>query len=276
MREQAFRAYLIACKYTDNSVASRLSRLRLIERRLHADLDRLDLSAVGLLAIRKQLERTGLEGPQLANILNAARNYGRFRSGEGPTSSTAIRRTTGPRSKPSQTAASAEPEVTRPERPAFIQRATVPELMKLHGELLEELRSRGALRTANGPVGDYAEHLFAHAFGWQLEQASVTGHDAVDAKDVRYQIKGRRLTGIGSRQLGVIRRIDERAFDVLAAALFTSDMRVSRAALIPFHVVLARAKGVEHVNGWRFMLSDRVWDVPGVIDVTTELRAVSG
>ncbi|WP_147276179.1 DUF6998 domain-containing protein [Sphingomonas aracearum] len=43
------------------------------------------------------------------------------------------------------------------------------------------------------PVGDYAETLFARAFGWTLEPNSRAAFDACDASGRRYQIKARRL-----------------------------------------------------------------------------------
>ena len=47
-----------------------------------------------------------------------------------------------------------------------------------------------------------------------------------------------------------------------------------RAALIPVEVVLDRAAYVAHVNAWRFVLRDAVWDAPGVRDATLALQTV--
>jgi hypothetical protein len=96
----------------------------------------------------------------------------------------------------------------------------VSALLELHADLLAELRKRGVVRSANAPTGDYAEALFASAFGWELNTNSSADADAVDADKVRYQIKCRRLvTPKGSRQLGFIRRLPDRPFDRLAAVL---------------------------------------------------------
>lgn len=143
----------------------------------------------------------------------------------------------------------------------------------MYGRIIDELRDRKILRTGNAPLGDYAEWLFAKAYGWSLEPNSSAGHDAT-AGGKRYQIKARRLVhdGKGSRQLGVLRNLEGGDFDTLAAVLFSSRYSVWRAALIPIEIVQQRAKKVAHVNGWRFILDDAVWSLPGVVDVTLALR----
>jgi hypothetical protein len=148
--------------------------------------------------------------------------------------------------------------------------------MQLYADVLDELRHRKVSRTANGPVGDYAEWLFSSAFGWKLEPNSAAGHDATDSENVRYQIKSRRVDRVaGSRQLGIIRRLTEDTFDVLGAVLFDRDMTVLRGALIPKALVTQRAAFVKHTNGWRFMLTDEIWSFFDVRDVTLELRAAA-
>lgn len=58
---------------------------------------------------------------------------------------------------------------------------TTRDLLALHTEALKELRSRGTIRTANNPCGDYAEALFATAFRWTLQNNSASGFDALAA-----------------------------------------------------------------------------------------------
>ena len=145
-------------------------------------------------------------------------------------------------------------------------------LLALHGALLAELRSRDVLRSENNPTGDYAEYLFSQAFGWTLEANSRSGYDAIDSEGVRYQIKGRRLAKRKSRQLSFIRNLDAKPFDFLAGVIFDSDYSVIRAALVPVEVVKGQSRFVEHVRGWQLFLRDSIWDIPGVIDVTTDLK----
>lgn len=156
--------------------------------------------------------------------------------------------------------------------------ATDRELLRLHGAVLDELRARGVVRTANAPLGDYAEHLFAKAFGWTLAGNSERGHDATDAAGLRFQVKARRLrTGTpGERQLSVIRALPDAKFEMLAAVLFDRSFKVFRAALIPHAIVLKRSSFVAHVNGWRLILDDAVLSEPAVRDVTLPLAAAAG
>jgi len=148
-------------------------------------------------------------------------------------------------------------------------------LLELHGDLLAELRRRNIVRSANNPTGDYGELLFAKAFDWTLNGNSSADADALDSDGIRYQIKCRRLaTPRGSRQLGFIRRLPDRPFDRLAAVLLDEKFRVLRAAIIPYEVLSPRASYVDSVKAWRFMLSDSVWNIDGVADVTPALKAV--
>ncbi|MER9602792.1 hypothetical protein [Mesorhizobium sp. M0243] len=113
-------------------------------------------------------------------------------------------------------------QATLPSRPEIILTAGVTELLILHSQIMDELRDRQIVRTGNAPLGDYAELLFATAFGWSLESNSSSGHDATDAAGIRYQIKSRRITPRNaSRQLSAFRRLPDNTFDFPAAALST-------------------------------------------------------
>jgi hypothetical protein len=151
----------------------------------------------------------------------------------------------------------------------------VSDLLRLHGDVLDELRRRAVLRSSNSPSGDYGELLFGRAFGWELRNNSSSGYDAIDAEGVRYQIKCRRLTPANSsRQLSFMRKLPERPFDILAGVLLDSAFRVVRAALVPVEVVQGQATYVAHVNAWHLLLRDSVWALGGVQDVTDALRRV--
>jgi hypothetical protein len=139
------------------------------------------------------------------------------------------------------------------------------ELLRQHIEIIEELRAQGILRTENNPTGDYAEWLFCRTFGWEQAPNSEKGFDATAPDGTTYQIKARRLSGRNnSRQLSAIRTLE---FDFLAVVLFDKWYEVTKAALIPLEVVERRATFTKHVNGFRFLATDAVWDEPGVQDV---------
>jgi hypothetical protein len=142
-------------------------------------------------------------------------------------------------------------------------------LMMLSAAAHDELRARGVIRTSNA-TGDYAENLFAKAFGWQLERNSNAGFDASHG-GTRFQVKCRRITSRNpSRQLGEFGNLEKARFDVLAAVLFQSDFSILRAALVPFDVVRQRSTIV--LDRSRFYLRDPIWDEPGVQDVTADLK----
>lgn len=147
------------------------------------------------------------------------------------------------------------------------------DLLRIHNLAAQELRRRGLTRSANNPLGDLAENLFCKAFGWEIAPPSMAASDAVDSNNVRYQIKARRLaTPTSSRQLSAIRNINDKGFDILAAVIFDANYEVQRAAFIPHHIVLARAKTHLHTNSARLILSESIWAIEGVSDVTNELK----
>ena len=149
------------------------------------------------------------------------------------------------------------------------------DLLALHARIINELRSRGITRSANNTVGDLGEYLFCKAFNWEQAGNSKPNLDAVDSEGNKYQIKARRLTHHNtSRQLSAIRDLHGNHFDMLAGVLFREDFGVLRAALVPREIVVNRARFQQSTNSYRFLLQDNVWDMPGVRNVTEELRAV--
>ena len=251
MRVDAFRAFL-GSRLSPDSVRSYICDIGTVERLLDIDVDHIGLDDRVIANLRDSLGRAAMPKARVGNCASALQQYRQFLPQLFPTK---------------------QPAPLQTSRSTLVATASVPELMRLYADVLEELRDRKVIRTANGPVGDYAELLFARAFELTLAASSASGFDAFDASETRYQIKGRRVTsGPGGRQLGALRRLDQGNFDVLAAVLFDRNMQVLRAALIPNKIVVERAKRVEHTNSWRFMLSDAVWNLPTVRDATDALR----
>jgi hypothetical protein len=157
-----------------------------------------------------------------------------------------------------------------------VVRYTVQELFTGFGTIMDELRRRQIIRSANNPLSDYAELLFCNTFGWTRESKATSGHDARDRAGLRYQIKARRLTPVSaSRQLSAIRNLEKKPFDYLAGLLVDAEFQVIRAALVPVQIVRALSVHVAHTNSWRFLLRDDVWMEKGVRDVTEELRTAA-
>lgn len=146
-------------------------------------------------------------------------------------------------------------------------------LLALFAGVLDELRHRSVCRSSNNPVADYAEFLAARALGLKLAPKSSTGYDAEDGSGERYEIKARRPTRHNkSRQLSPLRGLDEQHFTYLVGIVFNEDFTVHRGCLVPHHVVLKVATYREHVNGWILHLSDSLWNVEGVNDITPLLQ----
>jgi hypothetical protein len=140
---------------------------------------------------------------------------------------------------------------------------------------MTEFRSRGIVRTSNGPGADVAEGLVAKALSLTLNTSSTAGYDGIDPQGQKIEVKCRRLTRHNnSRQLSAIRNLEKAHFDFLAGVLFNEDFSVMRAALIPSQVVKDHAVFVKHTNAWKFVLRNSIWTLPGVEDITERLQKV--
>jgi hypothetical protein len=255
VRADAFKAFL-APRFSLGVVAGHLTNLRTVERVLSLDLDATALDAEAIEGLRARLVAAGMPEPRVTECRTELRHYARFRE----------RRSSQPASGNRSTDTTLAPRAT------FLSEARTPELMRLYGDVLAELRGRGMAPSGNGPLGDYAALLFARAFGWTL-----TGDGgATDPKGARYLVRARRVgSGASGRQFGAIRDLPATAFDMLAALLFDRDLGVFRAALVPHAIVVARARQSENADAWHFTLTEPVLDVPSVRDVTSVLRTTA-
>ena len=150
----------------------------------------------------------------------------------------------------------------------------IRQLLYDYAQLLDKLRQTEIIRTKNNPVGDYAEWLVAKTLNLELCSKSTKGHDAVDpSSKYKYEIKARRLTDDNpSRRLSAIRDLDKQHFDFLIGVLFDHDFGVIRAAQIPWVVIKNLSSHNEHSNSAIVNLSETVWDVSGVKDITALIK----
>ncbi len=138
---------------------------------------------------------------------------------------------------------------------------------------MDELKSRGILRSFNNPVADYSETLVSLALGLRLEPNSNQGYDAVDSEGARYQIKGRVIRGNDSlHQLGVIRKLVAQEFHFLIAVLFDQDFAVIEAYRIPHRVIARYAKYNDHQHGHILRLRGKITEDPEVERIGNLLR----
>lgn len=154
---------------------------------------------------------------------------------------------------------------------------TVGELLSTYAEILAELRERGVVRSANAPVGDYAEWLCLRALGGTLvDNFSVKSHDLVMADGRRVQVKARvtsEPSKAGQLQTSPFRTWD---FDLAAFVLLRDyDYAVRRAVLVPVDVVRVQSSFRSHVNGSVVMMRGALLDHEDAEDITARLRAVA-
>lgn len=147
------------------------------------------------------------------------------------------------------------------------------ELLRLHAAVIDELKSRGVVRTKNNPVGDYAEWLVSQSLGLELQSNSVAGYDATGKDGVRYQIKARRVTPDNrSRQLSAIRKLDEADFDRLIGVIFNAEFEVTDAYEIPHEVIAEYSRYRSHTNAHVVHLQGSLLSDPRVKDIASQIQ----
>jgi len=134
------------------------------------------------------------------------------------------------------------------------------DLLQLYGRLMEKLRQRKLIRSSNNPVSDYAEKIVCEKLKLSIQGKSSKGYDAIDEKSgIKYQIKARRVTKHNkSRQLGVIRNLDQKLFDYLIAVIFDESFKPIEIWRIPRETIPKYARYSQHQNGHILILAGKV------------------
>jgi len=156
-----------------------------------------------------------------------------------------------------------------------LQKLENKKLLQLYGSLMEELRKRKLVRSSNNPVSDYAEKFVCDKLNLSLAGKSSKGYDAIDDNTgIRYQIKARRLTSHNrSRQLGVIRNLDQRLFDFLIAVIFNESFETVEIWKIPRKIIPKYARYSKHQNGHILVLAGKVLEDETVSLVSGSARS---
>lgn len=108
------------------------------------------------------------------------------------------------------------------------------QLVALYGEVMHELHRRGVVHSGNNPIADMAERVVADYYGVKPEPPNTKSYDVVTPEGVSVQVKALRHTRSSRRNLSALRTLD---FDILAAVVFESDMKLVEAVLIPVEAV---------------------------------------
>jgi len=149
---------------------------------------------------------------------------------------------------------------------------SVPELLRYHSAILDELKRRDVIRTNNNPTGDYAEWLCAKKLHLTLAGNSNKGYDAKD-KYYHYEIKARReKKGSGFSILSVIRNLEAKTFHYLIAVQLHKDFSVYRAYRISHKAVVKHATWIESLHGWRVVLNNKLLKNRGCKEITELLN----
>lgn len=139
---------------------------------------------------------------------------------------------------------------------------TIALVAKLQGELLRECGS--------GHPEWYAEMLFAAAFSGQLMPTNYPGFDMRTERWGTVQVKCR-VDGTDSTQNRAnFRGYSVGEFDHVCIVLFERTFRIKGAVVLPCAEVLSLVRPAGHVK-WVDAMAHA-----GAIDVTSDLRAVSG
>lgn len=127
-----------------------------------------------------------------------------------------------------------------------------------------------ALGRTNNIVGEYAEFLAHQHYGGKLLAASSCSAD-IEAEDgTLYQVKARKVNGVPTTQLSVIRSWE---FDHLVMVLFNPDGTLRRALEVPVEVAKEHGVPNSHQNGWVITTSQRFLSDPRSSDITVSLAA---
>ena len=149
------------------------------------------------------------------------------------------------------------------------------ELLLLYADVLEALRNRNVVRSANNPVGDYAEKLVCAGLDLAPSKKSNKGYDAHDPRTGdRYEVKARRQTVHNKpTRFSPLRDFDEGHFNFLIAVLFESDFSVRKAVKIPYRAIDDRISFYSNYqNGRVVYVRDALWTLPEATDVLDELH----
>lgn len=154
---------------------------------------------------------------------------------------------------------------------ADLRQLTGRQLLRLYSDILGELVSREVIRSRNAPLGDLAEWLVARAYDGQLASPSEKSWDVED-HGRRLQVKAR-LIAAGDRRshnYSVFRSYDFDACVFLILDAHTYD--VVQAVELSRASVEALAQETAWVKGFRIGTKVRLLEVPGAIDVSSQVQ----
>lgn len=124
---------------------------------------------------------------------------------------------------------------------------SVRELLALWAGSVQELRSRGVVRTFNSPISDIAEQLVALHYGGERGPSNQKTWDVQVGTEL-LQVKALLRNGGGKRRnLSPVRSDD--GYDAVIVVVFTKELKVEQAVRIPREVVNDLFERRPYLNG---------------------------
>lgn len=150
-----------------------------------------------------------------------------------------------------------------------LEAVPTPELLGRYALILAELRARDVVRTANAPIGDYAEYLAQRVYGGTLASNSVKSYDLLTADNRHIQVKARAV-GRSAKRTTKFSAFRSFHFDVASFLLFdASSYALLWAREMTSEQAKAAARHSDHVNA--DFLTRSIVERDGV-DVTERFR----
>ncbi|MBE3076996.1 hypothetical protein HA387_00960 [Clavibacter michiganensis subsp. michiganensis] len=150
------------------------------------------------------------------------------------------------------------------------QDLTVRQLLASHVAVLDELLSRGVVRTRNSPLGDLAETIALRAYGGTLAPNSEKSYDLTTPSGRRIQVKARLVNSADrrSKNFSAFRSFD---FDDALFLLFdATSYDLIWARELTSETTRAIGRRVEHTNSSAIVVRNVA---AAGLDVTTTVRS---
>lgn len=139
-------------------------------------------------------------------------------------------------------------------------------LLELYGGILDQLKSRGVVRSRNAPAGDLAETLAVIAYEGSLAPVSMKSWDVLAGDGRRIQVKCR-VRSV-ARRGGVFSPFRSTDFEAGVFVVLNEDYSIASAIEVPVTGVVEIARSTPWVNGDRVTLSQDLRSVTGARDLT--------
>jgi len=129
------------------------------------------------------------------------------------------------------------------------------DLLKLHSQIIDELKHRGIAKTRNQPIAEYSKWLVRNKLKLNDVNNPNEKYDGYDTNGKKYLVRSRQIINNRLVQFSVIRNIEYKNFDYLVAVSFDTGFRITEAYLIPVDVLLDQLDYNEYQNGYLLKLS---------------------